>query len=99
MPQGSGSSALRANRQPSGFGEKAVFQADFLHQPLAAIQLTEAAEHAGIDFVAEAVILHFRVIGQKIAMPWDELIAVQARTAERSASAQIKFHSIALVSN
>ena len=79
--------------QPSGFGEKAIFLANFLHQSATAVEFAEAIEQHGVDFVAKAVVFRFGVILDLARRPADEPIALRHADRGQPPPAEVDFHA------
>lgn len=82
----------RVNRQPGRLWQEPVFHADFVHQPLAAVQLSQTLEHISVDLVAKTEIFRLGMVGQQFGLPRQQSIAVRHNDWNRSATTQIKLH-------
>ena len=72
---------IAARGQPSRLGQKAGLLANLMHQPHAAVAISQAGKYIGVDFGAEAEIFRFGMGFQKRIVPGDEAIAL-GQTAE-----------------
>src|ERR1051326_8073050 len=78
--------ATKVQSEPCRLGQKTILQTDLVHQTLTAIELGEALEDVGIDFVAKAEILGFGMAGEQAGLPGEQAITVGNVDRDRSVS-------------